>query len=79
MHGLGSILLGLRTRRRSSGGRRIGFTIVNVLWGWFGVSGGGYRIVAVGFGGIVEFSIGFCPQKSGTSKFEVEKIRAITW
>lgn len=45
MHGLGSILLGLRTRRRSSGGRRIGFTMAKVLWG---LLGGGYRIVAVG-------------------------------
>lgn len=46
MHGLGSTLLGLRTRRRSSGGRRIGFTMVNVVWR---VLGGGYRIVAVGW------------------------------
>lgn len=45
MHGLGSTLLGLRTRRRSSGGRRIGFTMAKVLWG---LLGGGYRIVAVG-------------------------------
>lgn len=70
MHGLGSTLLGLRTRRRSSGGRRIGFTMVNVVWR---LLGGGYRIVAVG--GDVEL----LPQTERTSKFEVEKIRAITW